>query len=475
MINRVLIRIKVVQLLYSYLLNQSEFRIAEPPADPSRDSRYAYTLYLDLMLLVLELSGYDVRPGRVGLNHPTTNGMSAANANKLARALLGNDEIKSIMTRDDNDVARFDSLLLTLLDKIKDSTIYRSYIREKNHSLKDDTDFWTVVMSTIVARNPAMLTAARTSEEFTNVGYEKAFEMAVDSFKGFTENSTRLVEARNALEKSFDKAYELYNRLLQLMVDLTDLQEIRLDNAKHKFLPTPDDLNPPMRFVENSFINRLRQNADFAVFNENNKQEWPDSDLLMRRLLDKILDSELYAEYMAAEKSDYAADCEFWRKAFKYIILPSEELAEALESESVYWNDDLDIMGTFVVKTIKRFASSPDQPVELLPKFKNDEDARFGAELFSKSVAAYDTCREQIARFTSDTWDMERMAFMDVVILTAAITEILNYPQIPVVVTINEYVETANCYSTPKSGSFINGMLSNLVAAFRKEGLINKN
>lgn len=170
-----------------------------------------------------------------------------------------------------------------------------------------------------------------------------------------------------------------------------------------------------------------------------------------------------------------ADDCEFWRNVFKNIILPSDELAEALETKSVYWNDDLDIMGTFVLKTIKRIGGSAEEPVELLPKYKDEEDSRFGAELFMDAVNNLEEYRSYIDRFiNASQWDPERLAFMDGVIMITAIAELLNYPLIPVPVTLNEYIEIANSYSTPRSGQFINGILYSVINYLRSEGKLTK-
>ena len=164
--------------------------------------------------------------------------------------------------------------------------------------------------------------------------------------------AARLVEARRGLATSLDKAYELYHSLLQLMIDLTDLRALNLDEAKHKYLPSHDDLNPNMRFVENQFIQALRNNDDMKEYLDKTPISWQDEDVTLRRILDKILESDIYKDYMAAPATDFAADYELWYSLFKNIIVESDDLAESLESQSVYWNDDLTIMGSFVLKTI---------------------------------------------------------------------------------------------------------------------------
>lgn len=476
MINRVLIRIKVVQLLYSYLLNQSEFRLKDVPADTSKDSRYAYNLYIDLLLLVVELAGYDVRPGNIGGENLRISVNPRLSSGKLVNAMLASDRIRSVMARGTNEVARYDAILQSLLSKIESSAVYRSYVREKKHDIKDDAQLWSVIVETLLKRDESMLAIARQSDDFTNVGYEKAFDMLVDSINGFTENKALVTESRNALDFSFSKAYELYHRLLWLMVEITDMQARRLDNARHKYVPSADDLNPDMRFVDNLFISKLRVNPALAQFIEDNPAPATlDDEVMLRKLLDRIIASDIYRDYMEASSTDYAADCDLWRKLFKTIILPSDELAESLESKSVYWNDDVDIMGEFVIKTIKRFAAAgPDNECDLMPMFKDETDRLFGPELFADAVANYDSYRSIVQRFTSHNWEMERLPFMDVVILVVAMAELINFPEIPVAVTINEYVEIANCYSTDKSGQFVNGMLSAIVKYLNEEGRIRK-
>jgi N utilization substance protein B len=178
---------------------------------------------------------------------------------------------------------------------------------------------------------------------------------------------------------------------------------------------------------------------------------------------------------MAAPATTYAADCEFWRNIMRNVVFTSDELAEALEEKSVYWNDDLQIIGTFVLKTIKQSANAPEDAIKMLPQYKDEEDSRFGNELFIDSVKNREVYRSYIDSLINvGNWDPERIAFMDIVIMTTAISELINYPAIPLAVTMNEYVEIANTYSAAKSGQFINGILYNVVNKLREEGKINK-
>lgn len=289
-----------------------------------------------------------------------------------------------------------------------------------------------------------------------------------------SKDSMTLTTAKKELTKSLDKSYELYNALLKLMIELTDVQDLRLDEAKHKFLPTEEDLNPNMRFVENEFVKRLRADQTLADFVDDKKINWRDDELFVRLLLDKILRSEEYQEYMEMPKTSLVRDGEVWYQLMKKVVLPDENLLEHLQSMSVYYtDDDLQIMGQFVMKTIRRFEDEEAQPI--LPQYKNDDDSKFGEQLFSKAVAEMEENNSYIDQFVkTEKWDVERIALMDRVVMCTALTEIRNYPSIPVNVSLNEYIELAKDYSTLRSGQFVNGILNAVVNKLRADKVIIK-
>lgn len=289
-----------------------------------------------------------------------------------------------------------------------------------------------------------------------------------------SKDAMTLTTAKKELTKSLDKSYELYNALLKLMIELTDVQDLRLDEAKHKFLPTEEDLNPNMRFVENEFVKRLRADQTLADFVDDKKINWRDDELFVRLLLDKILRSEEYQEYMEMPKTSLVRDGEVWYQLMKKVVLPDENLLEHLQSMSVYYtDDDLQIIGQFVMKTIRRFEYEEAQPI--LPQYKNDDDSKFGEQLFSKAVAEMEENNSYIDQFVkTEKWDVERIALMDRVVMCTALTEIRNYPSIPVNVSLNEYIELAKDYSTPRSGQFVNGILNAVVNKLRADKVIIK-
>jgi len=209
-------------------------------------------------------------------------------------------------------------------------------------------------------------------------------------------------------------------------------------------------------------------------FAESQKKTWENESEFVKSLCEKIMATETYQNYMEAETSSYEEDRELWRKLYKTIIFKSEELDQVLEDQSLYWNDDKEIVDTFVLKTIKRFEEKNGSKQELLPEFKDDEDQEFARRLFRRAILNADYYRQLISENTKN-WELDRVAFMDVVIMQIALAEILSFPNIPVSVSLNEYVEIAKVYSTPRSGSFINGTLDGIVNTLKNENKLTKN
>ena len=474
MINRSLIRIKVVQMLYSYLLTRSEFHLHPAPTGQSRDNQYAYSVYLNLLLIVLELSGY--RVNRTGSNPMESLGESnMLSDSKLSRALSSNLDIRDIIAKGNTGIEAFDGTLLRLYSLITKSSAYIDYRKKKRHDLDDDVQFWSVIINTVIAGNPLVLETARLDEAFTSAGFQKGVKMAVETLRDYNDKESSYAQAKKSLNESLEKAYELYHALLVLPVFLTDMEEERIEAAKCKYCPTDAELNPNLRFVDNAFVAAIREHAGMEEYFKKHPFSWDSDYYMLKDLLDKIKASEAYRQYMEDDEPTFEKDCEFWRTLLRLVVFPSDSLAEAMEQRSVYWNDDLTIMGTFVLKTIKHFAGSEGKNVSLLPIYKDDEDAKFGPELFLSAIKHRDTYRGYVDKFVNGSnWDPERLAFMDIVILITAITELLKFPSIPMAVTMNEYVEIANYYSTPRSGQFINGVLFSVATYLKEEGLLMK-
>ena len=292
-------------------------------------------------------------------------------------------------------------------------------------------------------------------------------------FAYYQNGSDDLKMAENELLLSLRRSYDLYYYFLLLIVEVTRLHERQLDTRKHKYLPTSDELNPNMRLVNNRLARQIEANEKLQAYVKEHGVSWVNETDFVKRVLELILNSELYAEYKDSEDDSYETDREFWRAVFRKLICRNEELENALEDISIYWNDDIEIIQTFVIKTIKRFEEAHGSRQELLPMFKDEEDRDFAIQLFRKTWLYGEEYRERIDRHLRN-WESERVANMDLYIMQMALAELLHFPNIPVNVTLNEYIDAAKAYSTPKSGTFINGILDSIVQELAQEKLLFK-
>lgn len=476
MVNRVLIRLKVVQALYGYLLARSEFKVEMPVETSSHDRRYSFSAYADMLLMILEMSGWKVQSDRA---LPASVVSVVANApyaeSATTRFLIGNDEVRELIRTRGHRMAEFDQAVIDFATRLRASSFYREFQKVKKPDVTDEIGFWTSALRLIAPKSPAITEALRTDPDFTIRGMESGIRMLSDTLSNYSDTRSVLADSRRDLQNSLDKAYDLYLNLLWLPVELTRAQEGRLEVAREKYLPTPEERNPDMRFVNNKFVEIISENPQMEEERKSHPFVWADDPILIQRLLDLVLQSEAYKHYMetTGEKT-LDEDCELWRKLLKNVILPSDDLAEDLEAKSIFWNDDVDIMGSFVLKTIRNIAKDGAE-AGLMPQFKDDDDRQFGSRLFNAAVEHRAEYRAWIDEFVNTKrWDIERVALMDVVILLTALAEVMTFPSIPLTVTANEYVEIANRYSNPRSGSFVNGMLAAITDKLRKEGLVHK-
>ena len=280
--------------------------------------------------------------------------------------------------------------------------------------------------------------------------------------------------AEKELLFGLQKSYDLYYYLLLLMVELTKVYDARIEAKRNKYLPSDEDLNPNVRLIENKFIRQLSQNHQFNKYLNERPMSWREHDAFVKNLLDEILASDTYAEYCNDTKANYNDDREFWRKIFKQFIYNNEKLDEILEDESIFWNDDIEIVQTFVMKSIRQFSEETGENQRLLPMFKDDEDRQFALKLLHDTILNEQKYR-QLIEHHSEKWDFDRIAFMDMIIMQIALAEIHTFETIPTNVSLNEYIEIAKSYSTPKSGTFVNGILDAIVAELRKNNIIFKN
>ena len=259
---------------------------------------------------------------------------------------------------------------------------------------------------------------------------------------------------------SLSKAYHLYNTLLLLVVAVTKMARKRYDVAAAR-ADREGQERPSDRFAFNKFATQLEENTMLRTFVEEQRNVWDDKVEFVKNLFLRIEESEMYQEFMVSDDDSYDAHRELWRKIYKYFVEDNEDLSALLEEESLYWNDDKEIVDSFVLKTIKRFDEKNGKNQELLPEYTDVEDREYARRLFRAAIMNSDQYQRYMTE-ASRNWDFSRLAYMDVVIMQLAIAEMLTFPAIPVSVTLNEYVELAKEYSTGRSAGYINGMLDTI-------------
>jgi transcription antitermination protein NusB len=272
---------------------------------------------------------------------------------------------------------------------------------------------------------------------------------------------------------SIDKSYDLYHYLLLLLVEVKKEAEEKTDLAKQKRIPTNEDLNPNTKFIDNRIINSIWNNNSFTNYLTKNKINWVDNPELSKRLFRDFQKTELYQTYMNSEGSSFNEDKKLVIAFFEEIIATNDFLYQLLEEKSIFWNDDVEFIISMVIKTIQKMKPTQGQHTSLLPLFKNEDDHLFTKFLFRKSVLNHNEYRELIEKHLKN-WDIDRIAFIDIVIMIMAIAEVIEFPSIPIKVTMNEYIELAKFYSTNKSNIFVNGILDKIFAELKEQNKIQK-
>lgn len=278
--------------------------------------------------------------------------------------------------------------------------------------------------------------------------------------------------AEKELLFSLSKAYDLYLFLLNFMVNVRD-------EAENQWMVTNNRSqregkgDVSRNFIDNKFILQLRNSEQFAELVERKKQNWENDLEAVHNVLQLIEQTPQYANYMALENPSYEDDKDIWRVIYKTIISSNDAIDNAIEEQSLYWNDDKYVVDTFVLKTIRRFEEEKGVKQELLEEYRNQEDKNFAIQLFRAANDNRDEYREYMAE-ESHNWDISRLSTMDIILLQIAIAEMLTFPEIAIHVTINEYIELAKIYSTPKSAGYINGMLDAIARKLVAKGLMLK-
>ncbi|MFA5816363.1 MAG: transcription antitermination factor NusB [Bacteroidales bacterium] len=270
---------------------------------------------------------------------------------------------------------------------------------------------------------------------------------------------------------SIEKSYDLYHLILLLLVDISNYAVQRTDIARSKHFPTDEEANPNTRFINNRIITRISDSSKFSQYLEAKKISWSNEEELIKSLYRNLLEWDVYQEYMNIPEDSFNQDKKFISRMVAELILPNEDLQQVLEEQSIYWNDDLEFIGSMVIKTLSRWKENSEMPI--LSMFSNEDDRLYVIDLFRKTVLHADEYQDLIKKF-SENWDFERLAMMDILIMQMAISEAIHFPSIPAKVTLNEYIEISKYYSTEKSSYFINGILDKIFLLLRTDDKIKK-
>ncbi len=289
----------------------------------------------------------------------------------------------------------------------------------------------------------------------------------------YKNDDRSLAKAEKELFFSIGKAYDLYHYLLLLLVDVAFIAEKKIEAGRNKLVPTPVDIYPNTRFIENKVLKQLAENIQLNSYVDTNTISWDNEEGFVRGLYKTILESDLYSNYMNAETNNFATDKKLVEKIFMSILAKDEDFYALMEDKSIYWNDEIEFILSMVVRTIKQFKEGDNEHTSLLPLFKDSDDEEFVRTLFRKTILKHEENSSLINENTKN-WDLERIAFMDILIMEMSLTEIQEFKSIPVKASFNEYLEIAKFYSTNNSSTFINGLLDKMVKDLKKEGKVNK-
>lgn len=304
----------------------------------------------------------------------------------------------------------------------------------------------------------------------------KAFKVLYSSVLA---GNMSLSQAESQLEISCEATRDLYIYMLGIISPLTKIAKDRIEAAKAKFNPTEEEKNPNMKFAENALAVLIDSDQDFQKVFKKKKFDWSQYDLLLKKVMTSVASKEYFAEYMASPERSLAEDCKLFTRIYEEEFEDCVELEKLLEDKSLYWNDDLAYSLTWCCKTLKNLAKG--ESWSLIPLYQSEmlkgdgveSDKFFVRKLLQASFAGYEKYSAMVAESVTG-WEKERLFSTDVVLISMGLAEAVSFPTIPVKVTMNEYVEISKFYGTPKSRSFVNGLLDKLVQQLANEGQINK-
>jgi len=287
----------------------------------------------------------------------------------------------------------------------------------------------------------------------------------------YQNGGQNISSAERELARSLDSAYSLYKTLLYIPVALVKYAQKSV--SKQKRMGAAHISGKEERLAANAFALQLETNSELQRFIEENDMSWLLESDWLKEAYAKVLESDIMEEYWQEERFDFESDKELCRKLYKSFAQDNEELDTLLEEQNLYWNGDKELIDSFVLKTFRSFSDGDVTEQPLKSEFKDEDDRQFALDLLHYGIETASE-REAVVAANCRRWDPERLAFLDVIIIQVAMAEMLNFPQIPLKVTVNEYVELAKSLSTPASGSFVNGMLETIVKEMTAQGRLNK-
>ena len=285
--------------------------------------------------------------------------------------------------------------------------------------------------------------------------------------------NTDLKKEEKFLNYSMENMYNLYIVLLNLLVAIQIKAEEQTNIAKTKYLATEAERNPNEKFINHFVLTHLKSNFRLKEITDKRKlTNWDLEEDYVKILYQEIINSDEYERYMSTTEVSFENDRNFIIDIYKNSIAPNDKLYEFIEDSNLTWIDDLPLVNTLLLKMFKK-VKTPNDAYFLPQLFKDEEDKDFAFDLFRKTILNSEKFQEEIIGKTPN-WDAERITEIDGILLKMAICEFKKFPSIPVKVTINEYLEIAKEYSTPKSSIFINGILDKLIKEYTEENSLNK-
>lgn len=298
---------------------------------------------------------------------------------------------------------------------------------------------------------------------------------AVQTYYAFVQGNYdgSLEKVWEALEMSIEKSYELFVETFCLIVAIADHAEYKIEFNRNKLLPTKEDLNPNRKFVDNKIIQAFRNEPTIKKYMEKETSNWSEHYEFVRGIFNKMYNSEFYNKYMQDESQSIKQDADMICKIVNKYLVDNPDLDVILEGESIYWNDDIEFSLSNLIQTIKKLNDENIENFRLPAMFRIEEDREFAKKLI-KDTCLYRQKFDELIEKNLQKWELQRIAFMDRIILHLALCEMTQFPELPVRVTINEYIDIAKGYSTEKSGTFINGILDKIYNQCKNDNTLNK-